>query len=632
MTDNRIFALAIYGLLLAFAISGTAAQAATPSQPAPGAATRPNVLVILADDLGYADLNIDNPRAGSPTPNLNALAQGGIRFTRFYTESTCSPSRAALLTGRYPARANFRANGFGIPVELTTLPEAFQAAGYRTHMIGKWHLGHLTPLAWPDAQGFDTWLGFISPWLMTNADRSNGFKYGETTHLDPYLQNEKGEIKQFPGHLTDIATDEAIRFIRAKKDGQPWFMYLAYYAPHEPIQPRADYAAKFADTPAGRYAAMVAHLDDRIGDVLQALNTTGQRDGTIVVFASDNGGTNNYLDNNAPFAGHKMEYFEGGVRTPLLISWPGKAPAGLVAGGTASIMDIYPTLATLARLPAPTGVDGRTLLDNKGALIEKSSPRSLFWELGNLVDVSYSVLSSDGRWRLYREWLGGTKLLDLQENPTTNVDVAASHPDIVRQLQSEYDSWKTGIAHLNVTMHKRDAQGHGILTGDDLQRAVDLGEFTIALGITPAKRATAKSQVILEQDPTLKIDTDDSGLHVQLQGLSATLPSLPEARCTSLVITGFINRPIAKNDAPASTLNIYLDGKKVSSIEKAATYSASANLQAATFVGSAHDGSQKFDGALSPPIYLNSRADGPVPRALTVQALTEAVCGRVSRQ
>jgi arylsulfatase A-like enzyme len=589
----------------------------------PGDNRHPNVLLILADDMGFADLNINNPAANSPTPNLNALAESGIRFTRHYTESTCSPSRAALITGSYPSRIHFNPNGFGIPIELETLPRAFKAAGYSTHQIGKWHLGHLVREAWPDAQGFDTWLGFLNQWLMINPDRKGGFHYGKTTHLNAYLQNEHGEIKQYPGHLTDVVTDETIRLIRNKKNS-PWFIYAAYFAPHEPMEPRADYAARFPDTPAGRYAALVSHLDDRISDILKALDETGQRRNTIVVFASDNGGTNKRLNNNAPFIGKKAEYLEGGVRTPLLISWPGKISRHRTTNNVVSIMDIYPSIATLAGIRFQKNLDGRSLFNNHGDLINLP-PRPLFWDTASDSLTTYSVLSSDGRWRLYQGWFGAPSLFDLNKDPISAVNVASEHPDIVTRLRTDYENWETLIARLQLQMTQRDQTGHGILIGDRIQRAATFGDITIAIGLTP-KQAVSEEQVIIEQKSMSRITQDSGGLHIRFHGLNADLPSLANNQCSSLVMTGTFNRKIELSNFGRSILNIYLNGALLKSVKQDVPLLDSTDIQHATYIGMSEDGSHRFDGKLSVPIYLNRRADTNAPPALKVDALSRQVC------
>lgn len=615
LRTRPVACLRVVGLLLAaFACQATGA---TPS--------RPNVLVILADDMGFADLNINNPQAGSPTPHLNELAATGVRFTRHYTESTCAPSRAALLTGRYPARANFKPNGFGIPIELETMPKAFQAAGYRTHQIGKWHLGHLVPEAWPTAQGFDTWLGFLNQWLMVNPDRSHGFQYGSTTHNNVWLQDESGAIRQYPGHLTDVSTDEAIRRIEADKD-VPWFIYLAYFAPHEPMQPRADYAARFPDTPAGRYRALIAHLDDRVADVIAALKRTGQYERTIVVFASDNGGTNKRLDSNQPYRGTKSEYLEGGIRTPLMISWPGKVPAQGTTDQIVSIMDIYPTVATLARVPFDARrLDGRALFAPSGVPIDHAPPRALYWDMSAGIAKRYGALSADGRWRLYQDWGGAPALFDLAADPITAVDVAATHPDVVQHLQAGFEQWEVETGRIQTEFAARDAGGHGAVSGDRLQRNAAFADFTIAIGVSPTSAATQR-QTILAQEPTLSVDADAAGTHVRLHQFATDLPALPAGKCSSLILTGTFNRKIENQDFGPSTLNVYVDGERVRSLELNTPLLQSTDLSAATLVGAGPNGEDRFEGTLSVPIYLNRRADTHAPPAQGVAALAREVC------
>ncbi len=604
--------------LLIFLFQTSYAGSSNPSQ------SHPNVLVILVDDLGYADLSINNPDLNSPTSHLNELAAAGARFTRHYTESSCSPSRAALITGRYPARANFKPNGFGLPIELTNLPKAFKAAGYRTHQIGKWHLGHLVKESWPDQQGFDTWLGFLNQWLMTDADRSDGFHYGDTTHQDAYLQNEAGLIKRYPGHMTDVVTDETIRIIREERN-TPWFIYAAYLAPHEPIQARADYAARFPNTPAGRYAAMIAHLDDRVGDLLRALGETGQREKTIVVFASDNGGTNDHLDNNAPFAGKKVEYREGGLRTPLLISWPGKIVGQQVTNEVVSIMDIFPTVANLAEVPVPNNLDGRPLFKRNGALITGAAPRPLFWDIsiGNI--KRYGVLSADGRWRYFQDYAGSGSLFDLSSDPIGAIDVIATHKNIAEQLLRSFYQWEAETAQLNLQWQKIGTDGRGVMRGDKLLRTATFGDFTVGIGVTPSQLSNDEA-VILAQPPALRVTATASGVHVQFHEFLTDLPPLTINKCNSIIFTGTFNRKIEKTDFGSSQLAIYVNGKKAQFLEKNIPFLDTADISAPTFVGQDGDGTHRLIGKLTRPIFLSRRADAQAPPQLSVNTLENTLC------
>lgn len=613
-----------------------ACQEKTPPPPPAGAQTtvvtpntaatdqRPNLLLILVDDMGYADLNINHPSSAAPTPHLNQLAKEGIRFTRHYTESTCSSARAALLTGRYPARMGFNPDGFGLPTELTTLPELFKATGYRTYFVGKWHLGHLSEAALPHRQGFDTWLGYLNQWLTGNDDRTQGFRYTRPVHINAFLENEKRELKQYPGHLTDVLTDAAIGIVRTETQS-PWFMYLAYSAPHDPIQARADYAARFPATPAGRYHAMLAHLDDRIGDLLTALEQSGERKRTIVVFASDNGGTNTQIDSNAPFKGKKAEYREGGVRTPLLVQWPGHIGAGQVIDSTVSIMDIYPSLARLASLDIPAGLDGVSLFDADHRLSPPPA-RELFWDLTNKDAQRFGVLSADGRWRLYGDFLGAMSLYDLATDPTGGTDVLKQHSDIRDALLASYHRWETSIAPLELEFEASDERGHGRLSGDTLQRSASLGDFTIGVGITP-DQAAVSDQVILEQAPGLQWQMDAERLRIVLHEFSADLPLPLPGRCTSVLLTGTFDRPISNFPLGPSQLNVYVDGQLQQALELSLT-TPPVTATPLLAVGQAVDGTRAFAGRLSRPLLLNRRADVHAPPALTVQSLSRSLCAQ----
>lgn len=602
----------------------TAQAHASVANPAPDE-QHPNVLLILVDDMGYADLNINHPSSAAPTPHLNQLAKEGIRFTRHYTESTCSPARAALLTGRYPARMGFNPDGFGLPSELTTLPELFKTAGYRTHFVGKWHLGHLSEAALPHRQGFDTWLGHLNQWLTGNGDRTQGFRYTRPIHINTFLENEKRELKQYPGHLTDVLTDAAIDIVRTETQS-PWFMYLAYTAPHDPIQARADYAARFPANPAGRYRAMLAHLDARIADLLAALEQSGQRERTIVVFASDNGGNNAQIDNNAPFKGKKTEYREGGVRTPLLVLWPGHIEAGQVVDSSVTIMDIYPSLAGLAGLAIPAGLDGLSLFDASSHRLRLPPARELFWDLTNKDAQRFGVLSADGRWRLYGDFLGALSLYDLATDPTGGTDVLKQHPDVRDALLASYQRWETSIAPLELEFEASDERGHGRLSGDTLQRSASLGDFTIGVGITPDQPAVS-DQVILEQAPGLQWQMDAERLRISLHEFSADLPLPPPGRCTSVLLTGTFDRPISTFPLGRSQLNVYVDGQLQQALELSLT---TPPVTATTLlaVGQAVDGTRAFAGRLSRPLLLNRRADVNAPPALTVQSLSRGLCAQ----
>ena len=286
---------------------------------------RPNVLLIVADDMGYNDLAINNGNTAIHTPALDDLARQGIRFTRHYADAVCSPARAALLTGQYAARNNYEPNGRGMSPQLITLAEALRDNGYQTWHIGKWHIGDTLRDAWPDRQGFEHWFGFLNQWLLAGAHRNGKLIRVQPRYNDPWLITDGDAGQRYPGHLDDILTDKAIATLGALAEGtQPWFINLWYYAPHAPVTPAADFAAQYPSTPAGRYRALVHQLDANVARVLEGLRASGQLESTVVIFVSDNGGTNHEIDSNYPFFGNKATFHEGGLRTPLLIRLPGQ--------------------------------------------------------------------------------------------------------------------------------------------------------------------------------------------------------------------------------------------------------------------------------------------------------------------
>ncbi|HEY6130449.1 MAG TPA: sulfatase-like hydrolase/transferase, partial [Halioglobus sp.] len=282
---------------------------------------RPNILLILADDLGYHDLAINNDNTEIDTPNMDQIARDGVRFTRHYAATVCSPARAALLTGIYPERLGYLPNGRGISPEVVTLPERLKEEGYSTWHIGKWHIGNLDRMAWPDHQGFDHWFGFLNQWRLQDVHSESGeLLLSAPTYNDPWLESDSAPGKKYSGHLETILTDKAISVISDLDRAQaPWFLNLWYMAPHDPIQPAAEFAQNYPNTSAGKYQALVNQLDYNIGRVTSHLDAIGALQNTIIVIASDNGGTNLQVNNNAPFIGLKTELTEGGTRTPLII-------------------------------------------------------------------------------------------------------------------------------------------------------------------------------------------------------------------------------------------------------------------------------------------------------------------------
>ena len=348
----------------------------------------PNLLVIMVDDLGYGDLSL----YGAPdlkSPNIDALMQSGMRFDSFYANCpVCSPTRASFITGLYPDMAGVpgvirtrlpeRPTSWGnLRNDVVTLPSHLKSAGYDTSLIGKWHLGIEKPDR-PTDHGFDFFHGFLG-------DMMDDY-YDHLRHGQHYMRRNEEPIHP-RGHATDIFTDWAVDYLEARKTAEdPFFLFLAYNAPHTPIQPPADWLEKvkareegISDKRAG-LVALIEHLDAGVGRVVASLKKEGLWNNTVVVFTSDNGGQSSVGARNAPWHGGKQEMWEGGIRVGTSVSWPGVIEPGTVNGDHLSMtMDLYPTLAEIAGVPVKHEMDGRSFLPVlKGEPFEES-PRSVFW-------------------------------------------------------------------------------------------------------------------------------------------------------------------------------------------------------------------------------------------------------------
>lgn len=584
------------------------------------AAERPNILILLADDLGYNDLRA-NSGLDMPTTHLDRLANEGVRFTRFYADSTCQPARVALLSGRYPQRAGFRPVGRGIPPEWTTLPEALQALGYATHHVGKWHMGYDTPQAWPTAQGFDTSLGFLHQWFLKGPVSAGHFPLTGPTYENPWLMDTAGHSQQYQGHLTDILAAHTVQLIRDADRSKPWFIYHAFLAPHTPLQPAERYRSRYPDTKAGQYRALVNQMDDAVGSILDALQQSGQADNTIVIFASDNGGTNRTMDNNN-FAGEKGEYEEGGVRTFLLWRWPGHMRPQ-VTDSAVSILDIYPTLLSLLGQTPTQAVDGLPVFGRDGQV--QSHHRPLFWESYSGEANAYSVLDADGRWRYVHD--AARKLYDVQDAANSGRNqwwrVWDWYP-----LQQQYLQWRDETRRMEVQFKADDAAGHGRVTGDRLQRTPGVGGFTFAIGLHPDTKAPGW-QTVAEQPGVFTLEYNArAGLRGEINGLPIEAKTLPPTACLAVTVTGFWYVPsILWGGEPDSSAHLFVNGEELSVRKGKFRYVAENIFNEPTFIGQRADGSQRFAGALGKPQFFNTQAvSSSDVRVLDVGEVGKGVC------
>jgi arylsulfatase A-like enzyme len=346
---------------------------------------KPNVVVILADDLGYGDLS-SYGATDLKSPNVDKLVAAGMRFDRFYANCpVCSPTRAALMTGRYPdlvgvpgvIRTHITNNwGYLFP-QAVLLPQMLRRAGYHTVLIGKWHLGLASPNT-PNERGFDHFHGFLG-------DMMDDY-YNHRRHSFNYLRLNDKEIDP-EGHATDLFTQWAVDYLRERsgKKEQPFFLYLAYNAPHAPIQPPQEWLDRVKQRENGisdnraKLVALIEHLDTGIGKVIDALKETGLSHNTLVIFTSDNGGQLSTGATNGPLRAGKGDMYEGGIRVPMCAVWPDRIKAGSRSDRIALTMDLFPTLCEAAGVRIEHEIDGRSILPTLTGRQQSQEDRILFW-------------------------------------------------------------------------------------------------------------------------------------------------------------------------------------------------------------------------------------------------------------
>ena len=450
MWTRREWLGAVAGGCTAAALLGGRAMAAPAKQP--------NVIIIYTDDQG----SIDTHAYGAEdlaTPNMDRLARTGVRFTQFYAPApVCSPSRAGLLTGRYPVRAGVPGNVSstqgepGMPTEQTTIAEMMKGAGYGTAHIGKWHLGY-TPETMPNAQGFDYSFGHMGGCI----DNYSHFFYWHGPNRHDLWEN--GEVVHEPGrYFPDLMVEKAVDYID-QRDGAPFFMYFAMNVPHYPYQGDPKwleyYDKKGVEYPRNLYAAFVSSQDERIGRLLDALEERGLREDTLIIFESDHGHSTEERahhggGNSGPYRGAKFSVFEGGLRIPAIVSWPGHLPEGEVREQIGHGCDWMPTIAELCGVAPPADIDGKPIVDVIRSGDAETPHDVLHFQKGTGKDMAWAVRKGD--WKL----LGNPRdtserpnnrvvaplfLVHLAEDPGEKVNLVDKHPEKVEELKALHETW-----------------------------------------------------------------------------------------------------------------------------------------------------------------------------------------------
>jgi arylsulfatase A-like enzyme len=603
--------------------------------PLPASESRPpNILLIMADDLGYNDLHIYNNNTLAQTPTIDQLAREGVRFTRHYTDAVCEPSRMALLTGLFPARLSGRSGSRGISLDVVTIADSLGAAGYHTHHVGKWHVRASVRDAWPDRQGFDSYFGFINQLLLDGKQVGGKHVYGQSRYRDPWLSENGEPAREYSGHLTDLLVDNTIDSIRKFADKQPWFINFWPLAPHFPSEPAPEWGKRYPQTREGQYYALVSQLDDGVRRILEALETSAQADNTVVIFLSDNGGLNLGTDNNAPLHGRKSEYNEGGVRTPLIIRWPGRVPANEVVRQPVGIIDLFPTLAGIAGAGIPANLDGQDIMPAISG--RQLQPRPQFYQRFRSGRFGYTVLSGDGRWRLYVPEVSGNTglhakpdkpiLYDLQADPGGHRNVYDQHPEIVAQLETKYREWHRSARELALTSTE---EIDGIkLTGSDLQRTPGYGGFTLAIAYFKGNSPAALSGPVAGQAQAWSLGIENGGGEARLRFADNALTGklTPPSACNTLIATAYFKittlHPAEENNR--LTMALYQNGRLIGKRELMGLPESIVDTSPATTVGYSADSGKRFNGRLGTPVILNSYTSAQTP--LTVEELHRELC------
>lgn len=405
------------------------------------AGAAPNVVLIVSDDQGYADISCYPHPDEVQTPNLDRIAREGARMTSGYASCpVCAPTRAGLLTGRYQQKFGFYTasdSRAGLPRSETTLAEILGDHGYATGIFGKWHLGYAPPYR-PLQRGFDTFYGFLG---------HGGHDYFDLAISDDVrsIYRDRSPISD-TGYLTRNITKETIAFIEDNRD-RPLFAYVPYNAVHNPLQAPQDYVRRYSspDPQRNTYLAMLAIMDEGVGAILDTLDRLDLSDNTLVIFLSDNGGARGTTANNGALRNFKHSVYEGGLRVPFLVRWPGRIPAGTVSDEPVISIDVFSTVLAAAGIDPPDELqlDSRDILPALAGQLDRPLHEALYWNwIGKDSDTGWAIRK--GRWKLLAD-KGGIELYDLEADLGETRNLAPVQPMIVQTLLADYKSWQNQL-------------------------------------------------------------------------------------------------------------------------------------------------------------------------------------------
>ena len=400
---------------------------------------RPNVVLIVSDDQGYADVGYHEHPEQVQTPNIDRLARQGVQFTNGYASGwVCAPTRAGLITGRYQQRFGFYTAGdsrIGLPTGEITIADVLGKEGYATGVFGKWHLG-VEPDYHPLRRGFHEFYGFLG---------HGAHDYFNLNRTEPHNSIRRNdEIIDDTGYLTDNLARESVAFIRRHQQ-EPFFLYLPFNAVHWPLQAPEEDVGLFDTGEENRdvYLAMLRRMDLAVGRVLDGLKQAGVDENTLIIFFSDNGGARKNSADNAPLRDYKQSVYEGGIRVPFVVRWLARLPQGVVSGEPVICLDVMPTIcaAVGAKLPDDRVYDGRNLLPLIRGETDQPLHEALFWDGAS---TQWGVRA--GKWKLLANRSGEVELYNLEADIGEAHNLVEQHPDVVERLQGAYADWKSRMA------------------------------------------------------------------------------------------------------------------------------------------------------------------------------------------